>query len=69
MRFEYHLLLKRVTTWSGVRKVEFFTISDSARSERYKSKLPLSAFVSIRYLLKYTNYEAEVSQLKNNHYL
>ena len=59
MRFQRHLLLKCVTAcpFVDVRKVEFFTISDSARSgsDRYKSELSLSAFEGIKYLLKYMN--------------
>ena len=35
--------------------IKFFTISNSVRTDRSGSGLPLSTFVSVNYLMKYTH--------------
>ena len=35
--------------------LEFFTLSNSVRSDRSRSQFPLSTFVGVKYLLMYTH--------------
>ena len=55
LNFTLKIVLIFLVCETNLEAIEFFTMSNSARSDRSKSELPPSVFMSIKYVLKYAH--------------